>query len=84
MAKENSSPPYLCSSFQPADTITAVMTVKDISTKLNKKTKLGERLQFASILKGYVMDINTESISPGIISNRWFISLAIPLIKVDV
>ncbi|XP_076669856.1 meiosis specific with OB domains hold'em isoform X3 [Andrena cerasifolii] len=52
------------------DTITAVMTVQDISTKLNKKTKQGERLHFASILKGYVMDINTESISPGIISNR--------------
>ena len=66
------------------DTITAVMTVQDISTKLNKKTKQGERLHFASILKGYVMDINTDSISPGIISNRWFISLAIPLIKVDV
>lgn len=55
-----------------ADTITTVMTIQDISNKLNKKTKQGDRLQFATILRAYVMDINTTS--SGIISTRWFIS----------
>nr|XP_012154458.1 PREDICTED: meiosis-specific with OB domain-containing protein [Megachile rotundata] len=52
------------------DSITTVMTIQDISDKLNKKPKQGERIQFATILKAYVMDINVESMSPGIISTR--------------
>ncbi|KAK9300973.1 hypothetical protein QLX08_006472 [Tetragonisca angustula] len=52
------------------DTITSVMTIKDISEKLNKKPKQGERIQFATILKAYVMDMNVESLSPAILSTR--------------
>ncbi|XP_076243469.1 meiosis specific with OB domains hold'em [Calliopsis andreniformis] len=52
------------------DTITTVMTVQDISNKLKKKTKQGERIQFATILKAYVMDINVDSTSPGTITTR--------------
>ncbi|XP_053997497.1 meiosis-specific with OB domain-containing protein isoform X2 [Hylaeus anthracinus] len=60
------------SSFAPPnpDTITIVMTVQDISNKLNKKPKQGERIQFATILKAYVLDINVDSLSPRIISKR--------------
>ncbi|KAF3422653.1 hypothetical protein E2986_10080 [Frieseomelitta varia] len=52
------------------DTITSVMTIKEISEKLNKKPKQGERIQFATILKAYVMDMNVESLSPAILSTR--------------
>ncbi|XP_016908924.2 meiosis-specific with OB domain-containing protein isoform X1 [Apis cerana] len=52
------------------DTITSVMTIQEISEKLNRKTKQGERIQFATILKAYVMDINVENLNPGIISIR--------------
>ncbi|XP_043594368.1 meiosis-specific with OB domain-containing protein [Bombus pyrosoma] len=52
------------------DTITNVMTIREISEKLNKKPKQGERIQFATILKAYVMDINVETLSPGILSIR--------------
>ncbi|CAK9798911.1 Meiosis-specific with OB domain-containing protein [Anthophora quadrimaculata] len=52
------------------DTITSVMTIQDISNKLNKKSTHGERLQFATILKAYVMDINVESTNTGVISTR--------------
>ncbi|XP_053982758.1 meiosis-specific with OB domain-containing protein isoform X2 [Hylaeus volcanicus] len=60
------------SSFAPPnpDTITTVMTVQDISNKVNKKPKQGERIQFATILKAYVLDINVDSLSPRIISKR--------------
>ncbi|XP_076168332.1 meiosis specific with OB domains hold'em isoform X2 [Ptiloglossa arizonensis] len=52
------------------DTITTVMTVQDISNKLNKKSKQGERIQFATILKAYVIDINVDKLGPRIISRR--------------
>lgn len=61
-------------SFLLADTITTVMTVQDISNKLNKKSKQGERIQFATILKAYVIDINVDKLGPRIISRRWYIS----------
>ncbi|KOC62456.1 Uncharacterized protein C16orf73 like protein [Habropoda laboriosa] len=51
-------------------TITSVMTIQDISNKLNKKPTQGERIQFAIILKAYVMDINVESTNPGVLSTR--------------
>lgn len=49
------------------------MTIQEISEKLNRKTKQGERIQFATILKAYVMDINVENLNPGIISIRWLV-----------
>ncbi|XP_076633259.1 meiosis specific with OB domains hold'em [Colletes latitarsis] len=52
------------------DTITTVMTVQDISNKLNKTPKEGERIQFAVILKAYVIDINVNSLSPTILSRK--------------
>ena len=54
------------------------MTIKDISEKLNKKPKQGERIQFATILKAYVMDMNVESLSPAILSTRWFVCFLPP------
>ncbi|CAD1480872.1 unnamed protein product [Heterotrigona itama] len=65
------------------DTITSVMTIQQISEKLNKKPKQGERIQFATILKAYVMDMNVESLSPAILLTRWFVcSLFSPPSKV--
>ncbi|XP_033342347.2 meiosis specific with OB domains hold'em [Megalopta genalis] len=52
------------------DTISTVMTIQEISDRLNKHSKPGERLQFAVILKAYVMDINIESTSSTIITRR--------------
>ncbi|XP_017760686.1 PREDICTED: meiosis-specific with OB domain-containing protein [Eufriesea mexicana] len=52
------------------NTITTVMTVQEISNKLNTKLKQGERIQFATILRAYVMDINVENISSTILSTR--------------
>ncbi|XP_076756999.1 meiosis specific with OB domains hold'em [Xylocopa sonorina] len=52
------------------DTITSVMTIQEISNKLNMKLKEGERIQFATILKAYVMDINVECISPEILITK--------------
>ncbi|XP_034176492.2 meiosis specific with OB domains hold'em [Osmia lignaria lignaria] len=52
------------------DSITTIMTIQDISDKLNKKPKHGERIQFATILKANVMDINVDSFSPGTITTR--------------
>lgn len=49
------------------------MTIQEISEKLNRKSKQGERIQFATILKAYVMDINVENLNPGIISIRWLV-----------
>ncbi|XP_076647537.1 meiosis specific with OB domains hold'em [Halictus rubicundus] len=52
------------------DTISTVMTIQEISNRLNKAPKAGDRLQFAVILKAYVMDINVDSRNPEIISSR--------------
>lgn len=54
------------------------MTIREISEKLNKNPKQGERIQFATILKAYVMDINVETLSPGILSIRWLIYFLFP------
>ncbi|KAG7207151.1 hypothetical protein KM043_008842 [Ampulex compressa] len=53
-----------------ADTITTVMTIQEISQKLNKKTRVDERLQFAVIVKATVTDINVDSIAGDLISRR--------------
>ncbi|KZC14500.1 Uncharacterized protein C16orf73 like protein [Dufourea novaeangliae] len=52
------------------NTISTVMTIQDISNKLNKQPKQGDRIQFAVILKAYVIDIDVDSLNPGIISRR--------------
>ncbi|XP_078047143.1 meiosis specific with OB domains hold'em [Augochlora pura] len=52
------------------DTISTVMTIQEISNKLNKNCKPGMRLQFAVILKAFVMDINVDSTSPTIITRK--------------
>nr|XP_031835370.1 meiosis-specific with OB domain-containing protein isoform X2 [Nomia melanderi] len=52
------------------DSISTVMTIQDISNKLNKQSKEGKRIQFAAILKAYIMDMNVDSLNPGIISRR--------------
>ncbi|XP_025986198.1 meiosis-specific with OB domain-containing protein [Solenopsis invicta] len=43
------------------DTVTTVMTVQQITEKLQKKAMVGERLQFATIVKASVTEINLDS-----------------------
>ncbi|XP_076291621.1 meiosis specific with OB domains hold'em [Lasioglossum baleicum] len=52
------------------NTISTVMTIQEISDRLNKMPKTEDRLQFAVILKANVMDINVDSMDAGIISSR--------------
>ncbi|XP_017878383.1 meiosis-specific with OB domain-containing protein [Ceratina calcarata] len=50
--------------------ISTVMTIQQITTKLNQKPQQDERIQFAAILKAYVMDINVECLDPGMLTIR--------------
>lgn len=55
-----------------ADTITTIMTIQQITEKLQKrKSTDGERLQFATIVKALVTDINLEDL-PNVISIKWY------------
>ncbi|XP_046816916.1 meiosis-specific with OB domain-containing protein [Vespa crabro] len=53
------------------DTIVTVMTIEEISERLNQGTIVKDgRLQFATILKAIVTDMNVDDINPGLISTR--------------
>ncbi|KAI4502350.1 hypothetical protein M0802_002262 [Mischocyttarus mexicanus] len=54
-----------------ADTIVTVMTIEEISDKLNQGAIVEDgRLQFATILKAMVTDMNLDDTNPGLISTR--------------
>lgn len=49
------------------------MTIEEISERLNQGTIVEDgRLQFATILKAIVTDMNVDDANPGLISTRWY------------
>lgn len=55
-----------------ADSITTVMTIQQITEKLQKKASTdGERLQFATIVNAVVTEMNLQDL-PNVISIKWF------------
>lgn len=49
------------------------MTIEEISERLNQGTIVEEgRLQFATILKAIVTDMNVDNTTSGLISTRWY------------
>ncbi|XP_014612711.1 PREDICTED: meiosis-specific with OB domain-containing protein [Polistes canadensis] len=53
------------------DTIVTVMTIEEISEKINQAAIVEDgRLQFATILKAMVTDMNLDDTNPGLISTR--------------
>lgn len=56
-----------------ANTVTTIMTVQQITEKLQKKSIVeGERLQFATVVKAYVTEINLDGPLEDIISIKWY------------
>lgn len=55
-----------------ADTITTVMTVQQITEKLQKKVATeGERMQFATIVRASITEMNVDALLKNIISIKW-------------
>lgn len=63
----------LLTSLLTADTITTVMTVQQITEKLQRKaTTEGERLQFATIVRASITEMNLDGPLKDVISIKWY------------